>query len=97
MLQLVRFAHYFLEQRKYRFGAEHIALSIVQAVIVSLVLKLIYVPIFDSYINWILYAIEVAIVVVIVLIISSTIFYKQELRILRRKAKVFWERRSKAN
>ena len=84
-------------QRKYRFVAEHIALSIVQAVIVSLVLKLIYVPIFDSYINWILYAIEVAIVVVIVLIISSTIFYKQELRILRRKAKVFWERRSKAN
>lgn len=84
-------------QRKYRFVAEHIALSIVQAVIVSLVLKLIYVPIFDSYINWILYAIEVAIVVVIVLIISSAIFYKQELRILRRKAKVFWERRSKAN
>lgn len=84
-------------QRKYRFVAEHIALSIVQAVIVSLVLKLIYVPIFSSYINWILYAIEVAIVVVIVLIISSAIFYKQELRILRRKAKVFWERRSKAN
>ena len=61
-------------QRKYRFVAEHIALSIVQAVIVSLVLKLIYVPIFDSYINWILYAIEVTIVVVIVLIISSAIF-----------------------
>ena len=83
--------------RKYRYVVEHIVLSIAQAVIVSLILNFIYVPVFDSYMNWILYAVEVAAVVMIVLLASSAIFNKREIRILQQKVKIFFERRTKTN
>ena len=83
--------------RKYSAVLQHILLSILQVCAAAISLNLLYVPQFDSYIHWIIYAVEVASVVAVILGLSSVIFYKKEIRLLRLKIKIFLERKKKTN
>lgn len=79
--------------RRYRVVVFHIVLSFVQACIVPMTLNFLYVPQFDSYKHWIVYAIEVVTVISLILFTSSIIFYKKESKLLFSKVKTFSERR----
>lgn len=83
--------------RKYSTVVVHVLLSILQACTVAFLLRFVYVPRFDSYIHWFVYAIEVAAVVAAVLGIYSLIFYKKELQLLMLRFQTFLERRKRLN
>lgn len=81
--------------RKYSTVLQHIFLSILQACAVAILIKLLYIPQFDSYIHWFVYAAEVAIVVIVILGLTSVIFYKSEVKLLEFKIRTFLERRKR--
>ena len=64
-----------------------------EAVTVVLITRLIPVGNITSYGAWIIYAIEIAIVTVIVVLIFSTIFYRDEEKLLIAKFKMITKKK----